>query len=242
MAENDAEQVDTTKQPDTPTSPSELDAPKETPKTTTAELRTVLDQVQAAETYAKAHPKETAQIKSLIVQAVLAFYRLPITRTLEGFWNERSTTGKEALTGRGLAGKAVGLVGGTPTQAMQSLSMEFVRAGIFEPIEGMDLDGEAATTSTVLHTIDKTSPIWSQFVLLFGPEAEAAVPIIVSIVKALTFLNDNYQDVMKDSRRAVAIERADIQRSLEAADKLGAEPVPFLEGETHTRVEQDTQT
>ena len=208
------------------------------PETSTADLQETLGKLEAAQKLIEKHPKETKEVERLIVEAILVLYRLPMMRKAEIFWNNRSDTTQNLMLGNGIGGKAIGTV--VPmSQAMQTFAVALVNAGVLEAPEGMDLEKNAERSKTILHAIDKTSPLWSQLVLIFGPEAEAAVPMIVSIVKTLTFLNDNYQDVMKNSRQAVAKERTEIQQSLDTVEKLHAEPTGFVQGETHGMIEED---
>lgn len=203
----------------------------------TAELKGILDKAQQAKRILEKNPKALKEAQGLLVQIILELYRLPMVRRAEVVWNNRSDRSKNFLLGEGFLGK----IGNTnpAVGAVQTLTVILVDAGLLEPPTGMDLDKAGERSVMLMNTLDKTSPVWSQILLLFGPEAEAAVPIVVEIVKTMAFLNKNYQTVMKESRTVVGKERADVQKSLDTAEKLHAEPTSFVLGETHGSIEED---
>lgn len=209
----------------------------ETVESSTAELQGILDVAERAKGILEKNPKAAHEAEGLIVQVILELYRLPMVRRAETAWNNRSDRSKNFLLGKGVLGK----LGNTnpAVGALQTLTVILVDAGILEPPTGMDLDKAAARSVFMMNALDKTSPVWGQILLLLGPEAEAAVPILVKIVHILAFLNKNYQAVMKESRAVVAQERLEVQRSLATAETLHAEPTSFVMGETHGDVEGD---
>lgn len=201
------------------------------------QLQGILDIAERAKGILDKNPQAAHEAEGLIVQVILELYRLPMVRRAEIAWNNRSDRSKNFLLGKGVLGK----LGNTnpAVGALQTLTVMLVDAGILEPPTGMDMDKAAARSVFMMNALDKTSPVWGQMLLLFGPEAEVVVPVLVKIVHIMAFFNKNYQAVMKESRAVVAEERLEVQRSLATAETLDAEPTSFVMGQTHGDVEGD---